>query len=226
MNQLIFAQSGANVLLLVKIDSKVNHTQTKLNIVGCTCISGGCRSGNCPCFKAGRECDPDLCFRCTKKCCNRGILQSAHKHIALAPSKIHGWGAFLLDNAKKNDYICEYVGEVISQEEAERRGKFYDKSDCSYLFDLTQEYVIDAFRKGNKSRFINHSDNPNCECRIVYVNGDYRIGVYAKRDIQCGEELFFDYRYGKVEPTWMKEKGKHKDKHKKKIRKTASTKRE
>lgn len=106
-----------------------------------------------------------------------------------------GFTLTLLISLFLTDFIIEYIGEEVSQEEGERRGGFYDHKQRSFLFNLNVDYVIDSTRKGNKSRFINHSKSPNCQARTVVAHGDFRIGIYATQRIEAQTELFFDYRY-------------------------------
>lgn len=92
-------------------------------------------------------------------------------------------------------YFQEYCGELISEGEANRRGVIYDKGKCSYLYQVTRDLLVDATHYGNKIRFANHDNRPNCDCKIVKVNGDFRIGIYANRDLKAEEELFITYGY-------------------------------
>ncbi|CAI5717068.1 unnamed protein product [Peronospora destructor] len=192
---------------------------------GCKCSLGNCRTKACPCFIAARECNPDLCVTCGASevpalifdkerknmsaldlgiCCNVNILRGRHKKVGVGFSTTHGWGAFALEPIKRGEFIYEYHGALLSQDEAERRGSIYDKMTISFLFDVDDDSVVDAIHKGNKSKFANHSTtNKKCKGKVLTVGGEHRISIWAQQDIAKGEELFFDYGYqGETAPDW------------------------
>ena len=186
---------------------------------GCKCESGSCRDKRfCICARLDRECDPDLCRRCgvreslnpanrqvmtaqSIKCRNAAIQLGAPCRTLLGESKmladanLEGWGLYAGEDISIGDYVGEYTGEVISNEEGDRRGTIYDVRHMSYLFCLNKEQWIDSTYIGNKTRFINHQPKgkANVEPRILLCNMVHRIGMFAKRKIEPGEELFFDY---------------------------------
>jgi [histone H3]-lysine9 N-trimethyltransferase SUV39H len=101
-------------------------------------------------------------------------------------------------------FISRYIGEVITEAEAEKRGEEYDRKGITYLFDLDflrddadNLFSVDGMHYGNVSRFFNHSCNPNVAIYTVIRSGDYRIydlALFAIRAIRPHEELCFDYK--------------------------------
>ena len=91
----------------------------------------------------------------------------------------------------------EYTGELLTNEECERRGAVYDRRDSSYLFGLNNKWVIDAQKVGNKLRFANHDRNANARAHVMMLDGDHHVGIYAKTNLAAGTEIFYDYGYAK-----------------------------
>jgi SET domain-containing protein len=117
--------------------------------------------------------------------------------FVIRKSAIAGKGAFATRRIPKGARIVEYTGERISQDEADRRYP-YDPEvpHHTFLFNLEDDVVVDAAHRGNASRFINHSCEPNCEAVIE----DGRIWIYALKAIPEGTELVYDYRFILDEP--------------------------
>jgi len=122
--------------------------------------------------------------------CNNG--QSSYGLYEIRSSEIQGRGVFAKRRIRAGQRIIEYTGEPISNKEADRR---YDDESMrrhhTYLFTLDKKTCVDGNSGGNDSRLINHSCDPNCEAIIE----DGRIWIYARRNIQPGIELAYDYQY-------------------------------
>ncbi|CAK9295516.1 unnamed protein product [Gordionus sp. m RMFG-2023] len=143
------------------------------------------------------KCDPHLCrFRVVQK------GNSKFKFSIFKTDDNRGWGVKTLQRIYKNTFVMEYIGEIITNEEAEKRGQIYDSNGITYLFDLDfcdqdNAFTVDAGYYGNISHFVNHSCDPNLVVYAVYINNlDIRlprIALFARKDILKGEELTFDY---------------------------------
>ncbi|RWS15021.1 uncharacterized protein B4U79_12280 [Dinothrombium tinctorium] len=94
-------------------------------------------------------------------------------------------------------FIMEYVGEVLAPKEFKSRVAKYSKENRvhHYFMALKNDEIIDATEKGNLTRFVNHSCDPNAETQKWTVNGELRIGFFAKRNLEIGDEITFDYQF-------------------------------
>ncbi len=103
---------------------------------------------------------------------------------------MHGKGVFALQDIAEGETLIEYVGEIISWDEAQDRHP-HDPNDPNhtFYFHVNEDKVIDALHGGNSSRWINHSCDPNCEAD----EENERIFIKALRNIKAGEELNYDY---------------------------------
>lgn len=125
------------------------------------------------------------------------MFKNRKKKLKFARSPIHDWGLFALEYIGKDEFVIEYVGEIIRSVIADLREQRYEKIGIgsSYLFRIDQEFVVDATTIGSVARFINHSCEPNCYAKIITAENQKHIVIYTKRPIEVGEEITYDYKF-------------------------------
>ncbi|XP_020505337.2 histone-lysine N-methyltransferase NSD2 isoform X1 [Labrus bergylta] len=140
------------------------------------------------------ECHPQVCPS-GERCCNQDFTKRLYPETKIIKTPGKGWGLVALRDIKKGEFVNEYIGELIDEEECRARIVYAHENNITYFYMLTidKDRIIDAGPKGNYSRFMNHSCQPNCETQKWTVNGDTRVGLFAVCDIPAGTELTFNY---------------------------------
>ncbi|WFD31557.1 [histone H3]-lysine(4) N-trimethyltransferase [Malassezia sp. CBS 17886] len=146
------------------------------------------------------ECQADMC-RCGASCQNQRFQKHQYADVDIVQTPNKGFGLRAATALSTDALVYEYVGEVISHPAFMRRMEQYKEEHIEhfYFMMLQKDEYIDATKRGGRSRFINHSCNPNCYVSKWHVGRQVRMGIFAKRNVLAGEELTFNYnvdRYG------------------------------
>lgn len=207
---------------------------------GCDCIDGCSDLKKCSCVvKNGGEipfnhngaiveakplvyeCGPSC--KCPSACHNRVSQLGIKFQLEIFKTSARGWGVRSLNSIPSGSFICEYIGELLEEKEAEER-----TGNDEYLFDIGNNlnnntlwdglsmllpdaqpsscevvkdgsFTIDAAQYGNVGRFINHSCSPNLYAQnLLYDHHDNRIPhimFFAAENIPPLQELTYDYNY-------------------------------
>ncbi|XP_029439983.1 histone-lysine N-methyltransferase, H3 lysine-36 and H4 lysine-20 specific [Rhinatrema bivittatum] len=140
------------------------------------------------------ECHPTFCPT-GERCQNQAFTKRQYPEVEIFRTLSRGWGLRCKTDIKKGEFVNEYVGELIDEEECRTRIRHAQENDITnfYMLTLDKDRIIDAGPKGNFARFMNHCCQPNCETQKWSVNGDTRVGLFALCDIKAGTELTFNY---------------------------------
>ncbi|BAF15372.1 histone-lysine N-methyltransferase, H3 lysine-9 specific SUVH5 [Oryza sativa Japonica Group] len=205
---------------------------------GCGCVGGCSDSKRCACAvknggeipfnDKGRileakplvyECGPSC--KCPPTCHNRVGQHGLRFRLQVFKTKLMGWGVRTLDFIPSGSFVCEYIGEVLEDEEAQKRStdeylfaighNYYDEALWEGLSrsipslqkgpDKDEEagFAVDASKMGNFAKFINHSCTPNLYAQNVLYDHDDKsvphIMFFACEDIPPRQELSYHYNY-------------------------------
>ncbi|XP_027366803.1 histone-lysine N-methyltransferase, H3 lysine-9 specific SUVH5-like [Abrus precatorius] len=181
-------------------------------LCGCDCTNGCVDYEKCPCIvrNGGRmpydcnkrfaspmkssliyECGPSC--NCSSSCINRVSQHGIQFQLEIFMTESKGWGVRTRSFISSGSFVCEYIGEVHNNREA---GSRPDVDEHIFKMGFGKGF-IDATRRGNIGRFINHSCSPNlCVKDVMYDHNDKSLPhkiLFAVKDIPAGRELSYDY---------------------------------
>jgi uncharacterized protein len=96
-----------------------------------------------------------------------------------------GLGLFATDEIKKRQFIVNYIGRMLTTEQAEK----LEARSSKYLYEINSRWTIDGSSRRNVGRYANHSCRPNAESDTR----NHRVFLRAIKRIKPGEEITYDY---------------------------------
>ncbi|XP_065929436.1 N-lysine methyltransferase KMT5A-A-like isoform X1 [Magallana gigas] len=107
-----------------------------------------------------------------------------------------GFGVFTTAFFQKGAFLLEYVGNRISEKEAEIRERKRRKKKHSYMFHFkwNGKHVVDATDVPERMcRYVNDDKKANATMKLKVFNNYPRLCSFALQDIHIGEEIRYDY---------------------------------
>lgn len=150
-----------------------------------------------------RECN-SLCGCGPETCKNRVVQRGNSVPKELFSTRDKGLGVRALVDIEKGEFVGTYAGRLRDRDFVSdtKKGNSYRFAVHEEDYD-DYEYVIDAYKEGNVTRFINHHCEPNLLSMSVYGRyadlGIAEIAFFAKEDIPAKKELSYDYGEGYLE---------------------------
>ncbi|CAM9761574.1 unnamed protein product [Scytosiphon promiscuus] len=115
-------------------------------------------------------------------------------------SAVQGLGVYTTQAIAAHELVAEYVGERVKLAEARKRLARYRRASVpqDFMVRVGEDPVfLDATRKGNIARFLNHSCDPNLYMLTVTAGKEHaqekRVCFFSLRNIPKGEELCYSY---------------------------------
>ena len=116
--------------------------------------------------------------KCDHRCANRVAQNDMTLRLQLYKvSESKGWGIRCLDDIPKGAFICNYNGHILSEEQADIRGKtlgdeYFAALDLVETFDRSKETPSDSDSDDNDKVNKKNSDFPSENIQYIYLTSD------------------------------------------------------